>query len=112
MKAGREFQFMVKHLARTDAEARKDQAKLLNKWSEQQTLPVLAVGDYNLDAEDGDEGDRDPVYESPAGKNWESNVLVGSQCVNHISSVPDLDVVFGLLWRRHCRVKSRPTIGM
>ena len=44
---GEEFLFMVNHLFRTNNEARHEQARLLNAWAREQTLPVIAVGDYN-----------------------------------------------------------------
>lgn len=46
---GGEFLFMVNHLARGNAAARHQQGTLLNTWARQQTLPVVAVGDYNFD---------------------------------------------------------------
>ncbi len=44
-----QFIFMVNHLYRTDDAARHTQATLLNQWAATQTLPVIAVGDYNFD---------------------------------------------------------------
>lgn len=46
---GAELLFMVNHLYRTKETERHKQAKLLNEWVAQQTLPVIAVGDYNFD---------------------------------------------------------------
>ncbi|NNG17739.1 MAG: endonuclease/exonuclease/phosphatase, partial [Gemmatimonadales bacterium] len=46
---GLEFKFMVNHLARGDNSRRHIQATQLNDWAETQTLPVVAVGDYNFD---------------------------------------------------------------
>lgn len=46
---GGEFIFMVNHLYRSDDAARHWQAATLNDWAEAQTLPVVAVGDYNFD---------------------------------------------------------------
>ena len=40
---------MVNHLARGNADLRRQQATGLKVWAEQQTLPVIAVGDYNFD---------------------------------------------------------------
>jgi endonuclease/exonuclease/phosphatase family metal-dependent hydrolase len=48
-KTGRRFLFMVNHLYRSKADARHDQATLLNRWATQQKLPIIAVGDYNFD---------------------------------------------------------------
>lgn len=57
---GQEFLFMVNHLKRGGAQnpVRLQQAELLNEWVRTQTLPVVAVGDYNFDyhVERGDLG--------------------------------------------------------
>jgi endonuclease/exonuclease/phosphatase family metal-dependent hydrolase len=59
-QTGQEFFFMVNHLKRGGAQNvdRIQQARLLNQWARQQTLPVIAVGDYNFDydVERGDAG--------------------------------------------------------
>ncbi len=44
-----EFKVMVNHLYRSRDEARHKQAQLINEWAKKQTLPVIAVGDYNFD---------------------------------------------------------------
>ncbi|MFC1636476.1 endonuclease/exonuclease/phosphatase [Planctomycetota bacterium] len=46
-----EFFFMVNHLYRGSGvdPRRLDQARYLSEWTTQQTLPVIAVGDYNFD---------------------------------------------------------------
>lgn len=43
------FAFMVNHLYRGDAAGRHTQATLLNEWAKQQSLPVITVGDFNID---------------------------------------------------------------
>lgn len=62
--AGPEFLFMVNHLYRSNTERRHEQARLLNTWARSQTLPVIAVGDYNFDW-DVSNGDtvHDPGYD-------------------------------------------------
>jgi hypothetical protein len=59
-----EFLFMVNHLYRGSDEGRHKQGELLNAWARTQTLPVIAVGDYNFDylVEGGDQGSRDLGY--------------------------------------------------
>jgi endonuclease/exonuclease/phosphatase family metal-dependent hydrolase len=47
--AGPELLFMVNHLYRGNADGRHEQARLLNAWAREQTIPVIAVGDYNFD---------------------------------------------------------------
>ncbi|MFN3331908.1 MAG: endonuclease/exonuclease/phosphatase family protein [Caldilinea sp.] len=44
-----EFLFMVNHLYRSREGERHKQARLLNEWAAVQSLPVIAVGDYNFD---------------------------------------------------------------
>ncbi len=46
---GHVFWFMVNHLYRGNTTKRNKQAKGLREWIRQQDIPVLAVGDYNLD---------------------------------------------------------------
>jgi endonuclease/exonuclease/phosphatase family metal-dependent hydrolase len=48
-ETGVEFQVMVNHLARRDENLRNQQAIGLREWARDQTLPTVAVGDYNLD---------------------------------------------------------------
>lgn len=61
---GLEFLFMVNHLYRGNDAGRHQQGELLNAWAKAQTLPVIAVGDYNFDylVEGGDQGARDVGY--------------------------------------------------
>lgn len=40
---------MVNHLYRSKADKRHEQSQDLNAWIQQQSLPVIAVGDYNYD---------------------------------------------------------------
>lgn len=49
MTTKKRFLFMVNHLYRSKPQRRHQQAKLLNEWAKQQTLPIIAVGDYNAD---------------------------------------------------------------
>lgn len=44
-----EFLFMVNHLARGNNQLRRKQATGLRAWAKAQTLPVIAVGDWNFD---------------------------------------------------------------
>ncbi len=46
---GKELKIMTNHLARGSAELRNTQSQLLVEWARTQTLPVIAVGGYNLD---------------------------------------------------------------
>jgi endonuclease/exonuclease/phosphatase family metal-dependent hydrolase len=94
---GREFLFMVNHLARGNSALRHRQGTLLNEWARRQTLPVIAVGDYNFDWEVAG-GDRrhDRGYDNmTAGGAWawvRPSRLVKTQCDASYNSV--LDFVF------------------
>lgn len=46
---GVEFQVMVNHLARSNEELRNGQAIGLREWARDQTLPTIAIGDFNMD---------------------------------------------------------------
>lgn len=48
---GQRFLFMVNHLARKNWRLRERQAEMLNKFVDDEELPVIAVGDYNMDLE-------------------------------------------------------------
>ena len=47
--SGKELLVMVNHLARGKEKIRQVQAKDLVKWGREQTMPVIALGDYNFD---------------------------------------------------------------
>jgi hypothetical protein len=49
MVTGAEFVLTLNHLARTDSGLRLRQAKALRQWAEVQTVPIIAIGDYNFD---------------------------------------------------------------
>ena len=46
---GKEILVMVNHLARGNAEARQIQAEKLVKWARDESMPIIALGDYNFD---------------------------------------------------------------
>ncbi len=48
-ETGAIFQVVLNHLARGNAEFRTQQAVGLREWGRQQTLPTLAIGDFNFD---------------------------------------------------------------
>ncbi len=58
--SGQMIWVIVNHLARGEANLRTDQAKMLSKWAEDQSEPIVAVGDFNFDFEfktqEGNEG--------------------------------------------------------
>jgi endonuclease/exonuclease/phosphatase family metal-dependent hydrolase len=62
--SGDEFKFMVNHLYRGSEAGRIQQSTMLNDWAENETLPVIAVGDYNYDWRVvGGETDHDVGYD-------------------------------------------------
>ena len=46
---GQQFLFMVNHFNRGDEVKRQKQAKKVREWAKKETLPIIAVGDYNFD---------------------------------------------------------------
>jgi len=48
---GKELLVMVNHLARGKPEIRQEQAEKLVKWARDETMPIVALGDYNFDYE-------------------------------------------------------------
>ena len=95
--SGRNFFFMVNHLARGNAELRRRQATQLNAWVRTQTIPVIAVGDYNFDWEVvGGDQDHDLGYDNMTNANawtWvRPATLIKSQCSPNFNSV--LDFIF------------------
>jgi len=97
---GTELLFMVNHLWRSEADSRHEQATLLNQWGRQQTLPVIAVGDYNFDW-DVDEGDDDHdegydlLTEDDVFRWVRPEVLIQTQCSTYWDSVLDFVFVSG-----------------
>ena len=95
---GQKFKFMVNHLARGDARARKAQAEFLNDWASNQNDPIIAVGDFNFDyhVDLGDSGKRDAAFdEMVEGNTWiwlKPNQLTKTQASDRYNSV--LDFVF------------------
>lgn len=93
----RRFLFMVNHLARGNNALRHRQAQQLNEWVRTQTLPVVAVGDYNFDWEvNGGDTNHDRGYDNmTAGGAWtwvRPAALIKSQCSPEFDSV--LDFIF------------------
>lgn len=90
--------FVVNHLWRTDTAARHEQAELLNDWGDEQTSPVLMVGDFNFDW-DVESGEHDEGYDSlTAGGTFEwvrPAELIRTQCSGYYDSVLDFSFVGG-----------------
>ena len=92
-----EFLFVVNHLYRSRAFRRHEQARLLNRWATEQTLPIIAVGDYNFDW-DVHQGDfiRDKGYDEMVAEghfNWiQPRTLMKTQ------ASPDYDTVLDFVF--------------
>ena len=95
-----EFIFMVNHLYRSREDRRHQQATLLNQWAQNQTVPVIAVGDYNFDWDvpNGD-NDHDDGYDNLTANDifeWvRPAALRRTQCNLNFNSVLDFVFVAG-----------------
>ncbi|MEB3212178.1 MAG: hypothetical protein VKL39_12525, partial [Leptolyngbyaceae bacterium] len=96
---GQEFLFVVNHLYRSKDELRHEQAQMLNAWAQNQSLPIIAVGDYNFDFDvtEGDGGKRDRGFDLLTANNvfqWvRPEVLVESYCSDRYDSILDFTFV-------------------
>jgi endonuclease/exonuclease/phosphatase family metal-dependent hydrolase len=113
--SGEELLLMVNHLYRGSAAGRQRQAELLNAWARRQTLPVIAVGDYNFDWRvQGGEQSHDRGYDlltAGGAFTWvRPPQLVRSQCDARFDSV--LDFVFvnaaALAWQGSAEILVEP----
>jgi len=103
--AGPEFLFTVNHFNRRDEDVRNAQAEGLRKWAATQSIPVLAVGDYNLDydpskSEGNDAFDivmKDDVFNwiQPPCVGTNSCPPTGTQCDPQYNSILDFALVAG-----------------
>ncbi|WP_455210143.1 hypothetical protein [Kaarinaea lacus] len=96
LQTGQEFLFMVNHLYRSNPQARSQQARQLNAWVQSQSLPVIAVGNYNFDwAVDNGEQNHDAGYDLLTENGvlmWlRPDPLIATHCGRHNSV---LDFVF------------------
>jgi endonuclease/exonuclease/phosphatase family metal-dependent hydrolase len=107
--SSKQFMFMVNHLARGDRNIRLQQAERLNAWVRQQTVPVIATGDYNFDWEvNGGDTSHDAGYDKMTANNaWSwvrPTTLIKSQCDPQFNSV--LDFVFVNAGARNWQITS------
>ncbi len=94
---GQEFLFLVNHLYRGNEQARWEQARLLNEWAKKQTLPIIAVGDYNFDWEvEGGDTKHDKGFDSLTSGDFfhwvRPDKLIKTECASEYNSV--LDFIF------------------
>ncbi|HEU4886931.1 MAG TPA: endonuclease/exonuclease/phosphatase family protein [Thermoanaerobaculia bacterium] len=97
---GEEFLFVVNHLFRGNAAGRRQQATALNAWAATQTLPVIAVGDYNFDWNlPNGETSHDPGFDNMVANGvfrWvRPATLIKTQCDPNFNSVLDFVFVAG-----------------
>jgi hypothetical protein len=86
--------FMVNHLARTNDALRREQAQRLNEWVRTQTIPGIAVRDYNFDWEvNGGDTNHDAGFDRMITDDawvWaRPATLIKTQCSASFNSVPD-----------------------
>jgi endonuclease/exonuclease/phosphatase family metal-dependent hydrolase len=98
---GTEFLFMVNHLYRSRNDLRHEQARLLNRWAKKQTLPIIAVGDYNFDW-DVNQGERkhdkgyDLLTENQVFIWVRPEFILATHCSSKYNSVLDFVFVSGI----------------
>ena len=110
-----EFLFVVNHFYRTSDVGRHEQSRLLNEWARGQSLPILAVGDYNFDWDvvRGDE-DHDAGYDLLTADGVFSWVrpeapLVPTQYSEHASVLDFIFVAGGFLgWEAVATIVVQP----
>ena len=117
---GQEVVFVMNHLARGDKQFRQAQARTLREWARTKSIPIVAIGDYNLDfvfaTERGnpafDEMMRDNVWkwvrpEPLVDTNWSDRD--GDGVDNYIDSLLDFSFVAGAAktWQATSRVIVR-----
>jgi hypothetical protein len=98
---GTEFLFMVNHLYRSRNEIRHEQARLLNRWAKKQTLPIIAVGDYNFDwdvkqGEQKHDKGYDLLTENQVFTWVQPDFILATHCSSKYSSVLDFVFVSGV----------------
>ena len=119
-KNGQEVVFLMNHLARGDKVFRQAQARTLREWARNKSIPIVAIGDYNLDfvfaTEKGnlafDEFMKDNVWkwvrpEPLVDTNWSDRD--GDGIDNYIDSLLDFSFVAGAAktWNASSRVIVR-----
>lgn len=119
---GEEFLVMINHLARGKAEIRQEQAKMLVEWARNETMPIVAIGDYNFDyVFETDKGNpafanflRDNVWtwvkpEKMIDTNWYDNPQEPDGVDDYPGSILDFAFLANAAkdWKRVCRVIVR-----
>lgn len=97
-ESGLKFLFVVNHLWRGDEAKRHEQATLLNEWAQDQSLPIVMVGDYNFDW-DLDDNTHDEGYDNLTEDgvfSWvKPDELFRTECSASYNSVLDFTFVAG-----------------
>lgn len=116
------FLVMLNHLARGKAEIRQEQAKMLVEWARDETMSVVAIGDYNFDyVFETDKGNpafadflRDNVWtwvkpEKMIDTNWYDNPRQPDGVDDYPGSMLDFAFLANAAkdWKRVCRVIVR-----
>ena len=107
-QSGKDFYFMVNHLARTNANVRRAQVKKLVSWIAEQTIPIIAVGDYNFDYRiDGGYGNQSyKMFMKKGVMQWKhpENMLM-TQCAKKYNSILDFIFTRDIAGIRHKKSK-------
>lgn len=117
----KQFVVMTNHLARGNAELRKQQAIGLREWARDQSAPLIAIGDFNMDFDFRTERGNDAFPEMIRDNVWEwvrPNQLIDTNWADRnkdgIDDYPDsmLDFAFvagpAKTWSPECVVVVRP----
>ena len=115
---GQDFKITNNHFARRDERLREEQASGLREWARVQTVPTIAVGDYNLDYDFvKHEGNaqfatmlRDNVWKWVQPEEWIDTQWSGADVDRYPDSMLDFAFVAGPAkeWDLSCRVIKRP----
>jgi endonuclease/exonuclease/phosphatase family metal-dependent hydrolase len=115
-----EVVFLMNHLARGNKDFRQEQASTLREWARTKSIPIIAIGDYNLDFEFAtekgnkafDEFMKDNVWlwvrpEPLVDTNWSDRD--GDGVDNYIDSLLDFSFLSGAAktWKASSRVIVR-----
>lgn len=93
---GEEFFAMVNHLYRKRGDLRAQQAAQLRDWAAQQTIPVIAIGDYNFDwTESGHNQGFVAMTQGDIFKWIKPDPILPSQCHPDYKSILDFVFVSG-----------------
>lgn len=120
-QSGVKFLFVTVHLARGNAKLRTEQARGLREWAWDQQLPVVAIGDFNMDYDFATGQGNEAFAELQEGEVWEwvrpaelidTNWSDDNGTDRYPDSMLDFDFAFvagaASAWDCECHVIVRP----